>query len=87
MGEATHVWSHKARLVLFLSSMRRFAQTLTDAGLQSTYLRLGEHNFASLKDALAHYINALKPQKIIICEPGEYRLEQYLIALCKQAQT
>jgi deoxyribodipyrimidine photolyase-related protein len=24
-GEATHVWSHKARIALFLSAMRHFA--------------------------------------------------------------
>ena len=32
-GEATHVWSHKARIALFLSAMRHFAGTLEAAGL------------------------------------------------------
>ncbi len=86
-GEATHVWSHKARIVLFLSAMRHFAQRLKNQQMMPIYLKLGEHDFPSLKAAWAHYINALKPSKIIICEPGEYRLEQDLIALCKETHT
>ncbi len=90
--EATQVWSHKARIVLFLSAMRHFYHALAgrmDIGTHqskslSMYLKLGEHDFTHLNAAWAHYIAALKPQKVIICEPGEYRLEQDLIALCKQ---
>lgn len=85
--EATQVWSHKARIVLFLSAMRHFYDALASqypCGLQGAYLKLGEHNFITLKAAWAHHIAALKPQKVIICEPGEYRLEQDLIALCKE---
>ena len=84
--ESTQVWSHKARIVLFLSAMRHFYACLESqypCALQGTYLKLGEHDFANLKDAWAHYIGALQPQKVIVCEPGEYRLEQDLIALCK----
>ncbi len=86
-AESTHVWSHKARIVLFLSAMRHFAEALISQQIIPTYLKLGEHDFASLKAAWAHYINALKPSKIIICELGEYRLEQDLIALCKESNT
>lgn len=88
--EATQVWSHKARIVLFLSAMRHFYDALVSqypCGLQGTYLKLGEHDFATLKAAWAQKITALKPQKVIICEPGEYRLEQDLIALCKALNT
>ncbi|MES2635924.1 MAG: cryptochrome/photolyase family protein [Pseudomonadota bacterium] len=86
-NEATHVWSHKARIVLFLSAMRHFAQLLNNQHIKPIYLKLGEHNFVSLKAAWAHYINALNPLKILICEPGEYRLEQDLIKLCKETNT
>ncbi len=55
--------------------------------MQGSYLKLGEHQFATLKAAWAHQIANLKPQRVIICEPGEYRIEQDLIALCKQANT
>jgi deoxyribodipyrimidine photolyase-related protein len=85
--EATQVWSHKARIVLFLSAMRHFYASLAGqypCALQGIYLKLGEHNFATLKEAWSHQIAMLKPQKVIICEPGEYRIEQDLIALCKQ---
>jgi deoxyribodipyrimidine photolyase-related protein len=88
--EATQVWSHKARIVLFLSAMRHFYNTLQKqypCASQSIYLKLGEHNFATLKDAWAQHITDLKPQKVIVCEPGEYRLEQDLIALCKEKST
>lgn len=85
--EATHVWSHKARIVLFLSAMRHFYDCLLSqypCRLQGGYFKIGTHNFATLKDAWAEQIAKLKPQKVIICEPGEYRLEQDLINLCKQ---
>jgi deoxyribodipyrimidine photolyase-related protein len=88
--EATQVWSHKARIVLFLSAMRHFYDALASqypCGLQSIYLKLGLHKFETLKVAWAHYIAAFKPQKVIICEPGEYRLEQDLIVLCQQMNT
>jgi deoxyribodipyrimidine photolyase-related protein len=81
--EATQVWSHKARIVLFLSAMRHFAQSLDSEGLKPIYLTLGEHEFASLQAAWAHYLTVLKCKKVIVCEPGEYRVEQDLIALCR----
>ena len=79
--EATHVWSHKARIVLFLSAMRHFAESLLLQGFNITYLKLGEHEFTTLKSAWEHYLHQFKPEKIIVCEPGEYRLEQDLIKL------
>ena len=88
--EATKVWSHKARIVLFLSAMRHFHEALASQypkGLKGAYLKLGEHNFITLKAAWANQISILKPQKVIICEPGEYQLEQDLIALCKETNT
>src|SRR4051812_37857423 len=38
-GESRHVWSHKARIVMFLSAMRHFHEQLREAGL-CTYYRL-----------------------------------------------
>lgn len=83
-AEATHVWSHKARIALFLAAMRHHAEVLSAQGFRVTYLKLGQHKFSSLKTAWLYYVHQLKPQKIIVCEPGEYRLEQDLLALSKE---
>ena len=80
--EATHVWSHKARIALFLSGMRHFANTLRTQGISPIYLTLGTHAFSSLESAWAEYIAKLTPQKVVVCETGDYRLEQALINLC-----
>ncbi|PKO42132.1 MAG: hypothetical protein CVU29_12020 [Betaproteobacteria bacterium HGW-Betaproteobacteria-22] len=88
--EATHVWSHKARVALFLSAMRHFYAALLaqyPRGIKGRYLKLGEHPFTTLKAAWTHEIAALTPQKVIICEPGEYRIEQDLIHLCEDMNT
>lgn len=75
-GEASHVWSHKARIALFLSAMRHFAQLLQQQGMTVTYLTLGQHPYVSLQAAWRAHIDQWRPQKIIVCEPGEYRLLQ-----------
>ena len=62
--ESSQVWSHKARIVLFLSAMRHFYAVLqsqypcgnNDLKSWSTYLKLGEHDFVTLKAAWAHHI-------------------------------
>lgn len=75
-AEAEQVWSHKARIALFLSAMRHFAAQLREEGLPLVYLRIGEHEYADLPSAWQAQIEQLKPQKLIVCEPGEYRIEQ-----------
>jgi deoxyribodipyrimidine photolyase-related protein len=82
-SEATYVWSHKARIALFLSAMRHFAETLIQQDFPITYLQLGQHPHEDLRTAWQHEIAKLQPEKIMICEPGEYRLEQDLHALAK----
>lgn len=77
-AEGSHVWSHKARIALFLSAMRHFAQTLEQQGFPLIYLKLGKHDFDGLAAVWHQYITQLDPQKIIVCEPGEYRLLQAL---------
>ncbi|HSI43819.1 MAG TPA: cryptochrome/photolyase family protein [Methylotenera sp.] len=86
-AEATHVWSHKARIALFFSAMRHHAEALSSQGYAVTYLKLGQHHFTSLKAAWLHYLCELKPKKIMVCEPGEYRLEQDLLALAEETDT
>lgn len=84
-GEATHVWSHKTRIAIFLSAMRHFAAELENQGKPPIYLRLGQHDYPTLQTAWQAQIMALKPQRIRVCEPGEYRILKLLQACASDA--
>ncbi len=86
-GEGNHVWSHKARIALFLSAMRHFAECLIEQGLALIYLKLSEHDYTSLSEAWSANIKKLSPQKIIACEPGDYRVLKMLEACALAANT
>ena len=75
-AEAAYVWSHKARLVMFLAAMRHFAAALKVRGWAVHYQATGEHRHATLAEALAASIRKLKPEKVVLVEPGEWRLAQ-----------
>jgi deoxyribodipyrimidine photolyase-related protein len=77
-GEAMHVRSHKARIVLFLSAMRHFAAALRAEGVPLEYVALDDAGATSLVDRLAALLDALRPRELVVCEPGEWRL---LVAL------
>ena len=84
-AEATYAWSHKARLVVFLSAMRHFAEALRARGWTVHYQTTGEHAHADLGGALAADLARLKPQAVIAVEPGEWRLWQTLHDICAAA--
>jgi deoxyribodipyrimidine photolyase-related protein len=75
-GEANHVWSHKARIAIFLSAMRHFRETLLAEGVPIIYRQLGNHPFSNLSDALTADLFSLKPAAIIMARPGEFRLQE-----------
>ncbi|WP_018412701.1 cryptochrome/photolyase family protein [Methyloversatilis thermotolerans] len=83
-GESTRIWSHPARIVLFLSAMRHFAASLRARGWQVDYRALpgsgegGDH----LLDVIEHRLRADMPQRLIVVEPGEWWLEQGLRDMC-----
>jgi deoxyribodipyrimidine photolyase-related protein len=86
-GEATHVWSHKARIALFLSAMRHFAAELQARGFTLDYITLDDPDYADLPDLVARLrrlIEARGARELVIIEPGEYRLEQSLLRLSGQ---
>ena len=77
-NEAQHVWSHKARIALFLSAMRHFAEHLKDLGLPLTYI---QHSSKSIVEELRSKIIGGKFTHLICVEPGEWRLTQAIEAL------
>lgn len=72
--ESTHVGSSKPRTVLFLSAMRHFAQTL-DRPLDYVPLHDG-----TLADALKSAIAQHRPQRVLMTEPGDWRVREALKA-------
>ena len=85
-GEATHVWTSKPRIALFLSAMRHFGEALQARGIRVLYRSLGKHSAQSLEAALATDLEDLRPEAVIAVTPGEWRLSQSLAEVCAKHQ-
>lgn len=77
--ESTHVWSSKPRSAFFFAAMRHFADSLTARGMCVEYARIGSHGFVSLTDVLRDAVERLKPTRVVMTEPGDWRVERALI--------
>ncbi|MEO0530165.1 MAG: cryptochrome/photolyase family protein [Planctomycetota bacterium] len=91
--ESTHVWTHKVRIAYFFSAMRHFRDELIERGYQVDYRELpaksdgrtrvgGEETLAA---ALRDAIERLKPERLAIVQPGEWRVQDELIATAEEA--
>ena len=85
--ETTHVWCHKLRIAFFFSAMRHFRDTLRVRGFTVHYTEMGENpaddrgkNFAEI---LAKDIQSLKPEKLVVTEPGDWRVHEQLKSVAK----
>jgi deoxyribodipyrimidine photolyase-related protein len=81
--EAQYVWSHRAKIALFVSAMRHFAQSLEGLGYPLSYVR---NSSLSIADALKEKILQDKITHVVCIEPGEWRLKQEIEALAKALQ-
>ncbi|WP_445819032.1 cryptochrome/photolyase family protein [Aquabacterium sp. A3] len=76
-GEATHVWSHQARIAVFIAAMRHRVAELRAEGWTVQHLRLDDDTLAhlpTLPERLAHALDTLRPGRLRVVEPGEWRL-------------
>ena len=88
--ESTHVWSAKQRITLFLAAMRHFRDELRSAGVRVRYRELGvtttSHGHATaaeprtLAEALALDVATERPQRLVLVEPGDFRVRAELQA-------
>ena len=85
--ESTHVWTHKARIAVFLAGMRHFRDRLEARGYAVDYTELAAKprpkEPASLAAALAASLVRLtkagqKPDRLVVVEPGEWRVQEAL---------
>ncbi|MDL2716311.1 MAG: cryptochrome/photolyase family protein [Acidobacteriota bacterium] len=75
--ESTHVWSSKPRTALFLAAMRHFARALKAAGRRLHYTRLdAPGNRGSLAAQLRADVERLKPGRLVMTAPGDWRVLQ-----------
>jgi deoxyribodipyrimidine photolyase-related protein len=83
--EATHVWSHKARIALFLAAMRHFRDALRERGVRVEYRALGVQPDSSLGMALSDDLRRMRPQRAILVQPGEWRVQEELKSVADEA--
>ena len=79
IDEATYVKHHQKKLVYVFSAMRHFAQDLIQKDYNVSYTKLEAiNNSGSLTSEVERAIRNNNINKIIITEPGEYRVLQYI---------
>jgi deoxyribodipyrimidine photolyase-related protein len=82
--ESTHVWSSKPRTVMFLAAMRHFALALRSAGRPLHYCRLdAPGNSGSLGAQLQADVLRLRPARLVMTEPGDWRVLQAIKAVAQ----
>lgn len=77
--EATHVWCHKTRLVLFFSAMRHFRDRLALKGWTVFYHALtgdpSQDRGSSFSELLRQDLPVLKPAKMVMIQAGDHRVQ------------
>ncbi|MFY7780965.1 MAG: cryptochrome/photolyase family protein, partial [Tagaea sp.] len=76
-AEATYVRHHKQKIAFLFSAMRHFAEGLRADGVRVAYVKLDDpantHSFAG---ELARAVARMRPERVVVVEPGEWRVEQ-----------
>jgi deoxyribodipyrimidine photolyase-related protein len=76
MEEKTHVRHHKQKIVLVLSAMRHFAETLRQRGLTVDYVRLdAPDNTGSFTTEVQRAVARHRPSRVVVTEPSEWRVQ------------
>ena len=88
--ESTKVWSTKPRIAVFLAAMRHFRDAVRGRGWRVHYRELTADGAGSqdaerrrqpatgdkLADALRESVATLKPQRVVMVEPGEWSVRE-----------
>jgi deoxyribodipyrimidine photolyase-related protein len=82
-AEASHVLSHQAKIVLFLSAMRHFAQELRDLQYPLIYI---EHSTQSISEVLRDELQNGLWTEVVCIEPGEWRLKQAILEVVEDSE-
>ncbi len=86
MSEASYVRHHKQKFALVFSGMRQFADRLRAAGAVVRYVRLDDPaNTQSLNGEVLRALEHQPFERVVLTEPGEWRLLQAFDDLAHQA--
>lgn len=73
--ESEHVWASKPRIAVFLAAMRHFRDARRADGVAVDYVELEETgNTGTLARELARAVERLRPEKLVMTEPGDWRV-------------
>lgn len=77
--EANYVRHHKQKIAFIFSAMRHFAQELRDKGVRVDYVALEDlGNSGSFSGELERAILRHQPDRIVVTEPGEWRVRRMM---------
>jgi deoxyribodipyrimidine photolyase-related protein len=86
MAEATYVRHHKQKLVMVFAAMRRFAERLRGRGVTVRYVSLDDpDNTHTLDGEVLRALAGAAFERVVVTEPGEWRLAQAFEALALRA--
>lgn len=82
MGEAAYIRHHVKKIAFLFSAMRHFAEALQSSGHIVRYVVLDDpENAQSLQGEILRAVEALRPSRVVMTEPGEWRLREGFEAL------
>lgn len=77
--EATSVRHHRKKIAFLFSAMRHFAEELRAAGWTVNYVTLdAADNRGGFTDQLRQAVKTHRPQRIVVTQPGEWRVAQMM---------
>ena len=80
MAEATYVKHHPKKIIFCFTAMRHFAEELREAGFEIDYTCLDDdENAGDLAGEVERAIKRHDPEKLIVTEPGEWRLHEIIV--------
>ena len=75
--EASYVRHHQKKIAFLFSAMRHFALELRGLGWMVDYVTLdAPENRGNFSDQVAQAVAQLKPERIIVTQPGEWRVDE-----------
>ncbi|MBL9189869.1 MAG: cryptochrome/photolyase family protein [Opitutaceae bacterium] len=85
--ESEHVWTSKPRIAVFLAAMRHFRDAQRKLSRRVRYTELDDKgNTQTLEGELARAVAELKPERLLMTEAGEWRVQEALAALARRAE-